>query len=438
MTDSKKPKKEYKLVKWYFEKEIEIPESWEVMFLKDLCTVRQGLQIPISERFEESGPNRLPYITVKSIHSDSFTEYIESPQKRVICNEDDVLFTRTGNTGEIITNIKGVFHNNFFLIDLDRKKVFKDYLVYFLKQQKIQEIILSLAGSTTIPDLNHNDFFGLRMTMPPFQEQQKIASILSDVDNLIDSYDRAIETTRKLKKSMIQQLLTRGIGHTKFKKVKDRFRNQFEIPDKWEYVQIGQLVKEHKILEIQDGNHGELHPKTYDFVEIGIPFITADCLIQNKIDYTKCNSLPEKFLKTLRIGFSKQDDVILSHKGSIGNTAIVDNKFKTIILSPQTTYYRLSDDIISHFLYYVFQSLDFQRQLKSFAKQSTRDYVGITNQRHIFIPYLSSKDEQDKIATILSTVDSKINDLESEKSSLEQLKKGLMQKLLTGQIRVKV
>ena len=63
------------------------------------------------------------------------------------------------------------------------------------------------------------------------------------------------------------------------------------------------LVENKIILEIQDGNHGELHPKSIDFVNQGIPFLTADCMMENEIDYEKCKLLPSKFLKTLRNGF---------------------------------------------------------------------------------------------------------------------------------------
>jgi len=204
----------FKKTKWYFGKEIEIPKEWEVLELRRLCKVRQGLQIPISDRFNESGTNRFQYITVKSIHSNEFNEYIENPNNRVICTENDILFTRTGNTGEIITNIKGVFHNNFFLVDFDKIKLFKNYLVISLKQHKIQGIIRSLAGITTIPDLNHKDFFRLRITVPPILEQQKIASILSDIDSQIQSQTQYKEKLEKLKKSLMQKLLTGQVSVT--------------------------------------------------------------------------------------------------------------------------------------------------------------------------------------------------------------------------------
>ena len=198
----------FKKVPWFFGKEIEIPEEWEIKSMNTICKVRQGLQIPISERFIESGKNRLQYITVKSIHSNNFEEFIEDAEKRVICDKDNVLFTRTGNTGEIITNIKGVFHNNFFLIDYNKELMIKDYIIYFLKQNKIQNMIRSLAGSTTIPDLNHGDFYRLLIIISSKKEQQKIASILSGVDAYIQKTQEYKEKLDILKRGLMQKLLT--------------------------------------------------------------------------------------------------------------------------------------------------------------------------------------------------------------------------------------
>lgn len=198
----------FKKVKWFFGKYVEIPETWNMKNMEDLCKVRQGLQIPISERFNESGPNRLAYITVKTIHSDKFEEFIENAGKRVVCTVDDILFTRTGNTGEIITNVKGVFHNNFFLVDYNRTLLLKNYLIYFLKQKKIQEIIKSFAGSTTIPDLNHGDFYRLLISVPPLEEQQKIASVLSNLDSQVKKQQEYKSKLETLKKGLMQKLLT--------------------------------------------------------------------------------------------------------------------------------------------------------------------------------------------------------------------------------------
>ena len=81
-----------------------IPEEWEVVNIKDICKVRQGLQIAIANRFKESGPKRYIYITIQYLNSeekDKDAEYIQNPPKSVLCGKNDLLMTRTGNTGMV-------------------------------------------------------------------------------------------------------------------------------------------------------------------------------------------------------------------------------------------------------------------------------------------------------------------------------------------------
>src|SRR3989344_5816973 len=163
----------------------ELPEKWELKKMKDICTVRQGLQIAIENRFKEPGENRYAYITIKYLRNLENPEYIENPSKKVVCSEQDILMTRTGNTGTVITGVSGVFHNNFFLIDFDRDLVDKSFLVYYLGSEKIQRMILERAGTTTIPDLNHGDFYTIPFLMPNKKEQEKIAEILFSVDEKV-------------------------------------------------------------------------------------------------------------------------------------------------------------------------------------------------------------------------------------------------------------
>ena len=185
-----------------------IPQSWEVVKFKEITKVRQGLQIPISKRKKEKCENCYEYITIQFIKNNKEVEYIENPQKTVICTENDILMTRTGNTGIVVTNVKGVFHNNFFLIDFDRNEISKEYLVYYLNSNSIQKEILLRAGATTIPDLNHGDFYSIKFISPPLEEQKQIAEILSTVDNKLENLKEKKLFFEELKKGLMQKLLT--------------------------------------------------------------------------------------------------------------------------------------------------------------------------------------------------------------------------------------
>jgi type I restriction enzyme S subunit len=163
----------------------EFSGEWEEKILKDLTKINQGLQIPIADRFTEKVENSYFYITNEFLKENSSNKYfIQNPSESVLCTEKDVLMTRTGNTGQVVTNVNGAFHNNFFKIKYS-DDLNKDFLVEFLRLRATQNMIFRYAGTSTIPDLNHGDFYRLKLKLPSKPEQQKIATFLIAVDNKI-------------------------------------------------------------------------------------------------------------------------------------------------------------------------------------------------------------------------------------------------------------
>lgn len=195
----------------------DIPEEWDSNILKKICKVRQGLQIAIKQRFKEDDDNRYAYITVQYLNNkEANEEFIQSPDEDLVCKEDDILFTRTGNTGQIITGVHGVFHNNFFRVDVDKDILDKDFMVYFLNYEVTQQTIKDLAATTTIPDLKHSDFYSLKIKYPKLQlEQQKIAQILSSQDEKIGNIKNKLNKLKSLKASLMQDLLSGEVRVTK-------------------------------------------------------------------------------------------------------------------------------------------------------------------------------------------------------------------------------
>ena len=144
-----------------------IPEEWDLQPAGELCWVNQGLQIPISNRLKQPSPISRKYITIQYLNDSKIIEYIDDYSPAFCCNHDDILMTRTGNTGVIVTGVEGVFHNNFFKINYEKRKLLKHFLVYYLNQHLIQRLILVKAGTSTIPDLNHKDFYSIPIVVLP-------------------------------------------------------------------------------------------------------------------------------------------------------------------------------------------------------------------------------------------------------------------------------
>jgi type I restriction enzyme, S subunit len=173
-------------------------------------------------------------------------------------------------------------------------------------------------------------------------------------------------------------------------------------------LEIGSLIEGGAIVEIQDGNHGELHPKATDYVDDGIPFVMANDLVDNRVDVSRAQKIPLSMAEDLRIGFAQSGDVLLTHKGTIGSTAIVDNADPYWMLTPQVTYYRTNPHKLNNwYLMYAFQEPIFQKTMKSRADQATRPYIGITAQRSLEVLFRPI-DEQLRVVNILRPYDEMI------------------------------
>lgn len=191
---------------------------------------------------------------------------------------------------------------------------------------------------------------------------------------------------------------------------------------------VEELVKLGALEKPLDGNHGGIHPKSSEFVAEGIPFIMASDMKNGKVDTRNCKFISEDQARGLRKGFAKEGDVLLSHKATIGRTAIVDSiDTDFIVLTPQVTYYRIKNlgVINPKYLKYYFDSVKFQSLFEQWAGGgSTRLYLGITGQMKLPIELPDIK-TQNSIASIISDYDSKLLLNSQTNQTLEQMAQAL-------------
>lgn len=176
----------------------------------------------------------------------------------------------------------------------------------------------------------------------------------------------------------------------------------------WKEYTVQELIDLDMLEPPLDGNHGEKHPKSTDYVSEGIPFVMANDLTNGSVDLKNCYFITQQQADSLDKGFAKPGDVLLTHKATLGRTAIVPDTYPMIVLTPQVTYYRCKKGIHNKYLKYYFDSPSFQQLFQNWAGSgSTRLYLGITAQRKlpIVLPPLA---EQQRIAKILSSLDEKI------------------------------
>ncbi|RLA52958.1 MAG: restriction endonuclease subunit S [Gammaproteobacteria bacterium] len=177
------------------------------------------------------------------------------------------------------------------------------------------------------------------------------------------------------------------------------------VDDSFRLATVEELIEEGTLDRPMDGNHGEQHPKVADYASEGIPFIMANDLSGGRVDYDSCNFITKKQADGLRKGFAKPGDVLVTHKATIGRTALVgDEADPYIVLTPQVTYYRIKNQEVldNRYLRHYFDNQFFQKTLAIWAGAgATRAYLGITGQRKLPI-IVPPRPKQRKIAAILT------------------------------------
>ncbi|MGC2600108.1 MAG: restriction endonuclease subunit S, partial [Rhodomicrobium sp.] len=156
------------------------------------------------------------------------------------------------------------------------------------------------------------------------------------------------------------------------------------IPEDWEIATIQELLDRGAVVGHLDGNHGELYPRSHEFKESGVPYITANDLCGRKVSFRNCKYLSKERASRFRKGVARNGDVLFAHNATVGPTALLSTELDSVILSTTATYFRCNQDkLINLFLLYALQSTHFVGQYQAVMAQSTRNQVPITAQRKL-------------------------------------------------------
>ena len=301
---------------------------------------------------------------------------------------------------------------------------------YFEDPGRTNNYLVSLVqkGAKNTIQISNDRFLSKEIYLPNNEgEQQKIAAALSSLDDLITAQGDKLEVLQAHKRGLMQ-----GLFPAEGESVPKLRFSEFREADEWKTISVDDLIKEDILLPPKDGNHGNIHPKASDYVEMGIPFIMANDLRGGRIDFSRCTFIPKELSDNLQKGFAKDEDVLITHKGTVGEVSLIRNiPFPYLMLTPQVTYYRVNDRerLSNDFLAQAFISDEFQKRLKVAAGGGTRDYIGIIEQRNLKISMPFSVIEQKKIAATLSSLDDRITAQLKRIEVLKLHKKGLMQDL---------
>jgi type I restriction enzyme, S subunit len=448
-----KPRKGYKLKKWYFGKNIEIPEDWEIISLQDmLLKQNSGLHNKLAETISGYKIVQMADLyTYDIIGNEEFTlakfpEEIKGrkvDKEKYFLKENDFIYieislVREGVGKTVLVSKKA--KETYFAGNL-RRFTIKDslnhkFLFYHLNSEWSRNYMIGHSYTAAQTGITIKDYFKIKILTPKkVKEQEKISSIISNIDELITSTQKIIIQINSLKQGLMQKLLTVGINHKKFKKIPWLFQKDIDIPNDWEVKKINDVFDFlisgtnarsdlNETSEIRYIHYGDIHTKWN---------LSLDCNLEviPRIDIEKVKNLP----------LLKEGDLIIADAsedlaGSGSSILLKNVKNKKIVAGLHTIVLRIKDEEISpDFIKYLTSINSVKIQIISYVTGSKVYGLGKTPCKYIRVPF-PKLPEQQKIAGILSNLDEQIITQTKYQENLKKVKKSLIQKLLTGEVRV--
>lgn len=388
----------------------EINSSWRCGKVGDICEPRKGKIDPKKEPSQK-------YIALEHIHQQTgrllgVGDSKETTSIKAIFKAEDVLFGKLRPylrkywfaefDGVCATEILPVVAKN----GTDRK-----FLYYIFQQDKFIDYLDQKSFGTKMPRTSWKDISEYDILIPSLSEQQKIADILTSVDNAISKTQAIIEQTGKVKKGLMQKLLTKGIGHTKFKQTEVG-----EIPEEWRV--------ESDFIKIKSGYGFNLS----EYADEGVPLIRINNVKHGELDFDDIKFLPETYLESYHQFVLNENDLILAL-----NRPITQKRLKIAKISkqqlPAILYQRLGKLLMDNskynqdYIYYYLQSEKFLEQLSATFVGSDQPFIKTSEfaKLRFSIPPI---EEQNKIVDIFNSVFNKMQSEYTKLNHLHVLKKG--------------
>jgi type I restriction enzyme S subunit len=399
-----------------------MPKKWKVVRLGDeeVAVLIMG-QSPPSSTYNNTGIG-LPFLQGNAEFGEMYpTPVLSCSHPIKITEKNDILLSVRAPVGDVnIAPFKSCIGRGLAAIRPKWNKLDYLFLFYYLKLES--RLFESLSMGSTFKAIRKIEIEKFRVPLPPVPEQKKIAEILSTVDETIERVDEAIAKTERLKKGLMQELLTKGIGHKEFTHTEIG-----SIPKEWEVVRLG----DNTIAEIR-GNKA-----INEFEKVA--FIPMEFIPDSGV-FVRYEVRPMKEVKSFT--YCESRDLLLAKitpSLENGKQGIIPDDIPNGFALATTEVFPIScKNIYRLFLFYILKFPKFRNKIiASMTGTTGRQRASKESLKNLLIPFPPIP-EQKKIAEILSTVDKRLELLREKKEGLKKVKRGLMNDLLTGKKRVKL
>jgi len=408
-----------------------IPEDWNAVTLDDIGEFSKGAGIIKDDLLSEG----LPAIRYGEIYTNhnfivrQFYSFISSEvaekSKKIFFG--DILFAGSGETHEEIGKCvayinKEVAYAGGDIVILSLSIGDPEFLGYLLNQEIVNYQKSKLGQGNSIVHIYGRFLKDIVIPFPPLPEQCKIAEILSAWDKAIELVGKQIEAKQRLKKGLMQQLLTGKIRFPGFIQSDAKQETKFgDLPADWNYVPISKIAEQ--VLDQNDNGDDlpVLSCTKYDGLVDSLQYFGKQIFSKDTSAY-----------KVVRRGdFAYATNHI--EEGSIGYQDLYDKG----LVSPMYTVFHTSEKVDDVFLYKLLKTELYRYifEINTNASVNRRGSLRWNGFSKIKIP-LPSRKEQLTLSAFLSIYERGIEINKKQLNLLKKQKQGLMQKLLTGEVRV--
>jgi type I restriction enzyme S subunit len=394
-----------------------IPENWKVVKLGEIITYQKGRKPDNLTKEYQNGCK--PYLTAEYFRTGKSKQFVnlgDTTSFVEVDKEDIVLIWDGTNAGDVFTGLSGVLASTMVKI-YPKDNVIRSFLFYFLKTKF--NVLNSQTTGSTIPHINKMVLENIQVALPPLSEQQKIAFVLSKIQQAIQQQDKIIEATKNLKKSLMHKLFTEGTRGEEQKETEIGL-----IPKSWDIKNLGDVAK------LTSG--GTPNRKVSQYFGGTIPWVKSGELEDNIIFDTEEKITEEGLRNSSAKIFPRGTLLIAMYGATVGKTAIlgIDAATNQAVCAVFPKNNILTTEFLRYYIIFARHRLLSER----FGGAQPNISQTILRNIRIVIPSLT---EQQEIACVLTNIDKKIEIEERRKATLQQLFKTMLNKLMTGEIRVK-
>lgn len=346
-----------------------------------------------------------------------------------LIERDDFLMSNRqiihGGCGIIPAALDGAVVSNEYSVLRPNSKLSLEFLGYLSHSIYFQQTCFHASVGVDVEKMifDCERWLGFKIHLPPLHEQRRIAEILSSIDDAIAATRAVIEQTRKVKQGVLERLLTKGIGHTRFKQTEIG-----EIPEGWEVVELDDITPPDQKITYGIVQAGPDYPE-------GVPYIRVSDMGEYQIDEgSVLRTSPEIAGKYVRSEL-RRDDIVFALRGKVGHVLRTQQSLVGANLTQGTARIACGDRVLSEFLLWALRSPQSERQYKRGIKGSTFQELTLGSLKRIRVP-LPPLEEQQLLAHRIDDVEAGLRSSERSLLSLLETKSALMSDLLTGRKRV--